>query len=107
MPCSLNVPTPTRPRKFAGPTGSAVSLSVKGTNGSASFTGGFYATGPIPVTPAATFAILAGDNALDLVIENTLTDDRTQIVCDADGTVLFEFPYDRNNPAQLFDVTGI
>jgi hypothetical protein len=105
MPCSLSVPNPARPRKFAGKTGSAVSLSVRGTAGSASFTGGFYAGAAIPINPAK-FTIVAGDNVLDLVVENTLTEDKTQVVCDADGSVLFDYLFDRNNPAQIFEVIG-
>jgi hypothetical protein len=91
---------------FTGKTGASVSLSVEGTAGSASFTGAFYAGASIPINPA-TFVIAAGDNVLDLVVENTLSNDITLITCDADGSVLDRFRFDRNNPTMLFDVKGV
>jgi hypothetical protein len=106
MACNLQ-PDPTGAADFTGKTGSSVSLSVQGTTGTATFVGGFYASAaiPPPLNPAK-FTIKAGDNLLDLVIENTLSGDITLLKCD-DGTVLDRFHYDRNNPARNYDVKGV
>jgi hypothetical protein len=105
MACNLQLDS-SHVADFTGKTGDSVSVSVKGTSGDAVFTGGFYAGAKIPINPA-TFVIKAGDNLLDLVVENTLSGDITLIVCDADGSVLDRYRYDRNNPVRIYDVRGV
>ena len=104
MACNLT-PDPTHAADFIGKAGDSVSLSVKGSVGTARITGGFYAGAAIPINPA-TFVIQPGDNVLDLVIENTLSNDVTLLICEADSSVLDRFHYDRNNPVLLYDVKG-
>ena len=105
MACNL-AHDPTGLADFVGTTGKAVNLTVKGTKGTAKFTGAFYAGAAIPFDPKVSFTIQADDKLLDVVVENTLSGDLTMIVCD-DGTVLDRFPFDRNNPAQNYDVKGV
>ncbi len=104
MACNLQV-DPSGTADLTGPSGKSVTVGIAGTTGKASIVGAIYAGKKITAKPP-TFTILAGDNMLDLMIDNNVSGDVTVLSC-ADGTVLERFRFDRNNPAILLDVRGV
>jgi hypothetical protein len=104
MACSLQ-PDPPVPSAFKGKTGDAVSVSLRGTAGTARIISATYNGAAIPVNPA-TFTIVAGKQSLDMVVDNDTSADLTKLVCDDDGVVLHQFLYNPGSPVKTYTVDG-
>ena len=104
MACNLQADPP-NPTNFKGTTGDSVSLTVKGTDGTARMIAARYAGSNISTNPA-TFNVQAGSQILSLTFDNDTPGDLTQLLCD-DGSLLFQFPFDHNDPNIFFIIRGV
>src|ERR1022692_2213866 len=104
MACNLQADPP-NPTNFKGTTGGSVSLTVKGTAGTARMIAARYAGSNIGTNPA-TFNIQAGSQILSLTFDNDTPGDLTQLLCD-DGSLLFQFHFHPNDPTILFITRGV